>query len=377
MLSEFTPNFTVAPDEPIGYTVNVAVQRGGEDYVAFAKKRMMSTIRNKARRKLRKIPKIKNLFRKSKNTEEIKSRAAEKTLLSKGVEEPNQEAINQVIEQSKDVGHAWVKLSVYQESGAFETFSFGFIPGEDPTHPTQPVQGVVRNPDIEFEGDGNTRFLEAPVSSKKFKNGLKKIGKLQNSPPAYTTTGYNCTTFAREIAKSTGVNFPGGAGMMIPISTLGLFEKAYNPGKLYEKMGKDDDHYEVSHEEDLLDDGYEENDEGKLVSPEEVALEREATWDENNVKVLIHRNHSTLTKCADAEQIRKDLGLTEVLLGMLTSDTILDMCRGIWGSNIIEALANAYEKFGMEPPDGIKLYLWTPPDYERFKSPEWRLRRDR
>ena len=370
MLEPFRPNSGFQAGMPDKFVFTVGVARGGEDYVSFAKKRMKSTIRNKARSALRKGPGLKKFFRKSKSSAEIKKRSAEKVLSSKGVEQPGQTQIDRIINESADVGHTWVKLTLYEDGDAMGTYSFGFIPGDAPQHPTMPVTGVVRNPDIEYETESNTRFIDTPLSQSDFRNGLKKITKLHDSPPNYTTSGYNCTKFAREVAKAAGATFPGGTGMMIPISDLGLFQKAYNPGKLYEKLGGKDDVYTESPEREALESGSEMNDEGQIVSPEQAAADREANWTEDDVERALYRNRYVIHD-QDAEQIRQQTGLTKTLLEKLSADKIREMCR----DDMVEELGVVYDKLGATPPGGIEFYLWQPPAYERrFKSDEWRVR---
>ena len=318
------------------------------------------------------MPIFSKFVRKAKSSSEIKNRSAEKVLESKGVEQPGQNEINQIINQSANVGHSWIKLTLLEGGNSLGTFSFGFVPGADVQHPAQPVAGVVRNPDIAYETTANTRFIDTEVSQKNFRNGLKKVTKLHAAPPDYTTSGYNCTKFAREVAKSAGATFPGGTGLMIPISDLGLFQKAYNPGKLYDKLGASEDSYTESPEQEALETGHGMNDEGQIISPEEAAAEREANWSENDVVDQLIRNRYFVSDEHDANEITIETGLTGMLLEKLSAASIRSMARDDPGAHALYLVFNAFD---VTVPDGIDFYWWTPRGEDAdFYEPEWRIR---
>src|SRR5262249_31601604 len=149
---------------------------------------------------------------------------------------------------------SWIKLSPIGASGPIQTYSFGFIPANPgQAHgPQQAVAGSVRNPDLEFETDGNNRYLDTAVDATTDMKNLSKIGQLTAAPPNYMTIGYNCTQFTKEIARVAGASFPSKAGMMIPISDRGFMKRALSPNALYSKLGSDLGTQSTSPERDLL-----------------------------------------------------------------------------------------------------------------------------
>jgi hypothetical protein len=261
-----TPNSqTVGDDIPSQYKVTVAVARVAPEYIPMAKERMKSTIRNKARAKARSIPLLKNFVRKEKSSDAIKTKSAkkavEKVKQSQGAQDANAtlQEIQDAIANSNSTGHSWIKFSSLNDNGeAIKTYSFGFYSSQAPARPTDVVQGEVNNPDTNFEENQETRFLDTRVSAAKYAQGLARAVKLKANPPAYTTIGYNCTKFVKDVATAAGATFPSGAGMMIPFSNAGqvrLFQKALAPNLLFDKIGQSDEGYETSPEKEKLGSG--------------------------------------------------------------------------------------------------------------------------
>lgn len=261
-----TPNSQpVDNDIPSRYKVTVAVARVAPEFIPMAKERMKSTLRNKARAKVRNIPLFKNFIRKEKSSDEIKTksakRAVEKVKSSQGVQDTNatQQEIQDAIANSNSTGHSWIKFSPLNDNGeVIKTYSFGFYSTQAPGRPTDVVQGEVNNPDTNFENGTDTRFLDTSVSAAKYAKGLDKAVKLKANPPGYTTIGYNCTKFVKDVATAAGATFPSGASMMIPFSNAGqvrLFHKALAPNLLFDKIGKSDEGYDTSPEKEKLGSG--------------------------------------------------------------------------------------------------------------------------
>ncbi len=246
----FTPNaIGQREDEPPDrYVFTVAVAQENADLIPFAKKRMQSTLRNKARKQLRKVPLLKHGVNKPKTNAQIKEQTARKVITQKKGSLPRPEEVQELINSSSAVGHTWVKLSTYSQGTLQKTYSFGFWPDGGFQHPNKAVPGRVRNPDEVHEGDSSKRFMDTEITANKYQETLNKIGQRKASPPQYLLIDYNCTKFAKEMAQVAGANFPSGAGMIIPVSSKGLFHAALNPNLLYEQMGKKEGVYEQSPE---------------------------------------------------------------------------------------------------------------------------------
>jgi hypothetical protein len=260
------PNFAPASNAaPANYQVTVGVARVLPEFLPFAKERMKSTIRNKARAKLRSVPLLKGLVRKAKTGDEIKTKAAKRAVSrvkeNEGATDTtaSQQEINNVIANSDSTGHSWIKFSALDNAGQpIKTYSFGFYASAAPARPTDVVAGEVHNPDTYFEDSGDNRYLDTRVNAAKYAQGLDKAVQLKANPPAYTTIGYNCTKFVREVAKAAGASFPSGAHMMIPFSNVGqirLFQKAFAPNALYDKIEDSGKGYEDSPESQKLGSG--------------------------------------------------------------------------------------------------------------------------
>jgi hypothetical protein len=226
------------------------------EYLQFAKTRMKSTIRNKIRGFVRSVPGGGGLVRKPKTGGQIKEKAAVKAAGKGPGTDATDPAVQNIIDNSDQVGHSWIKLSPIGTNGPIQTYSFGFIPANPgQAHgPQQAVGGQVRNPDLEFEGDGQNRYLDTTVSAKAYLQALTKIAQLKANPPQYMTIGYNCTQFTKDIARSAGADFPGKAGMMIPISDRGFMKRAMSPNALYSKLGAEQDVKSTSPESEMLED---------------------------------------------------------------------------------------------------------------------------
>jgi hypothetical protein len=253
----------LSTEAPVDYKVTVAASMYMPEYLKFAKTRMKSTIRNTVRSAVREnIPGAGAFVRKHKTGKEIKEKAAIKTAGLPTGTATTDPAVKKIIENSDAVGHSWIKLSTLGATGAvIQTYSFGFLP-DDPSVPHGPqeaVPGRVRNPDLEFESysDHENIYLDTPVKAASYQKGLAKVAKLMANPPNYKTIGYNCTQFVKEVAREAGANFPGKAGMMIPISDRGFRKRALSPNALYGKLEANLGAEKTSKERDLLaDDTY-------------------------------------------------------------------------------------------------------------------------
>jgi hypothetical protein len=283
---DLTPNFSPQSEAPpVNFNVTVGVAQGLPEYMAFAKKRMRSVIRNKARAFLRGLPGLKGMFRKEKSSDEIKQRAAEKAAPQGQDGQPNPQDVARIVQNSDSVGHAWIKFTLFDAADeAITTYSFGFLPGNTPTNPQQAVAGVVRNPDLEFETDPHRRFLTSGVTAKEFLKGLRKATGLMANPPQYMTIGYNCTKFTHDVARAAGAEFPSKAGLMMPFSSLGLLKRALSPNALYDKLGKNDETETESPEGQLL------QSKDFAVSGEGTIMPVEEAFTADDIYKMIYRN---------------------------------------------------------------------------------------
>lgn len=266
-----TPNFAPrSTDDPARFEVTIAVAQGLPEYLKFAKTRMRSTIRNKARGKLKSLPVLGGLVRDAKTSAQIKDKAAKKAAPKDAAGEAADADVNRIAQESNNVGHSWLKFSTYNTTGnLIGTYSFGFIPGQAPTNPQDRVPGYVRNPDLEYEDEASRRYQSTTVPAKKYLSGLRKATTLSAAPPNYSTIGYNCTQFVKDVGKAAGAAVPSKVGLIIPISNRGLFKSAANPNKLFDKLG--DTAQTDSIESQMIGSkDYESDDNGMLVSQDEL-----------------------------------------------------------------------------------------------------------
>lgn len=332
------PNFTPNPGTPAGYSVTVAVATGMENYITFAKTRMKSTIRNKLRGFVRGIPGLGGSVRNPKSSKEIKDKAARRVLEERG-ETPDDSKVKKVLDQADSVGHAWIKFNAQDAQGnLLKTYSFGFMYGASPTHPAQKVAGLVKQPDMMFEDkDESTRFLTTNVSAKSYAQGLKRAKQIQANPPQYSTMDYNCTKFVREVAKAAGATYPGGTGMMIPVSNFGeikLFSKAYNPTLLHEKLGKQTDAVDNDSPEMRMmeNDNLMESSDGMLGRAEDIMSSKD-------IRKLIYQYQYVMDEEDRASMEKR--GLSAELLKKLTKEDIQELHE----DEI--AIAQMFQTFGL------------------------------
>ena len=104
-------------------------------------------------------------------------------------------------------GHSVVALGGEKEGKSVMQYSFGFVPQVAPQL-GQTVPGTVKNPD----GDGSEKLTGMrnnktyKVSYENFVNAAAKIRGVLGSRRAYTISGYNCTSFALDVADSAGIS---------------------------------------------------------------------------------------------------------------------------------------------------------------------------
>ena len=285
------PNFTPVAGTPAKYSITVAVAKGMEDHPLFSKKRMKSKIRNTVRSMVRGNAATNAMVRAPKTGDQIKEKAAKRVIRAEDKRAqksgaaasttPADQRAQDIMDSSDDVGHSWIKFNMLDASGQIlKTYSFGFIPAQHPDNPTVKVPGLVRNPDMEFEAEPSVRYSTTAVSSKSFAKAVERTAQLEANPPQYSTMGYNCTKFTREVAKQGSASYPGGTGMIIPIHNIGggltIRDKSYMPGRLFDKLDGKANVSDSSTEQQMLQSGkYQEDDKGTLVSKEQKRQEQE------------------------------------------------------------------------------------------------------
>ena len=248
------PKLADTPADKYVFTIAVAVEY--DDQLKFALARAHSTARNKIRGMLTKTPLFgirgskkkgegnkvikRGLFKLAapKDQEGIKAKAARQTLEQKGETDIDEQKIAQVAARSAQVGHTWVKFRKMVGSDLKEVYSYGMWPEDGYGHPSRPVPGIIRHPDVVHENaEGEKQlYLDKEVAPKNFNAGLQLAVARLKQKPDYTLTGYNCTTFAREIASKVGVSFPKAATVFPAELSKGFFQKILSPNRLYESM---------------------------------------------------------------------------------------------------------------------------------------------
>lgn len=197
------------------------------DYGKFAKERMSMTLKNK----------MKPVGKKSSKT--IKDDAAKKVIEDKeaartdGGKMTHQEKIEAIRRlNGAGVGHAFVEFQKMAPTGEELTKqTFGFFPAI-PAPPKEATPGAVTSPDP-HANERTVRRLSFEVPQLKFDAGMTKAIGMMRTPPNYTLIGFNCTVFAKEIAKEVGVSFPENAYLAVPFSG-----KIWNPNDMYDSIAE-------------------------------------------------------------------------------------------------------------------------------------------
>jgi hypothetical protein len=217
--------------------ITVAVQIKNPELLEFVKLRAKSAFRNKARKKVSKVPLIGRGVRAPKSSVEQKTSTGRRLAQAKhkaaNPDAPDMKR-HEYIEAGKtiedragtaNVGHTWIELDEDPK------LSYGLHPIK-PGHPFKSVPGIIKNPDV--PQGGKIRRMSFPISAEARDRVAAEIEKRSNSGPVYNLMTTNCTTFARDMAKEAGVPFPGGA-TVIPVGPLGFIKsKLWNPNQLYE-----------------------------------------------------------------------------------------------------------------------------------------------
>ncbi len=157
-------------------------------------------------------------------------------------DEEKLKAVKDLIAGSSQVGHTWIKLvPCDDQKKPLAEHSFGFRPLTFYNRPDLAVAGMVLYPDDSHEDDPEQMAIDYDLDEKQYYKALTRARKVLESPPDYLLTGYNCTSFAKDIVESAGQNFPKGAAMRVPAdeitALLGVgWKDAYNPNALHKSI---------------------------------------------------------------------------------------------------------------------------------------------
>ena len=268
------------------YKLTVAVARQNPNFLEYQKQRLKLTIKNKLKGSF-----LGKLFGgKKKSTEEIKKKAAKKAVKARTPalsDEAVEEEVNKLVQGSvgDNCGHSWIKLHKSQLTAEDTVDSFGFYPAEVPTHPLVPVAGEVVHPDTQHESvEGEEKLeMDYPINQVQYNKAMKKAEEIKGSSPQYKFAGYNCTTFARDIAKLGGVSMPGKAWVAPFVGKAYMPKLIYTPNAVYEAMEK------IKQKEGVRAEGSEAEEVEGLLNPdeEESQIESEVEEEEAPVRTFV------------------------------------------------------------------------------------------
>lgn len=142
---------------------------------------------------------------------DIKEKAARTVAAEKLDPKAKKEEVEAYVKRlmTADCGHSWVAFEQrnHDDQAVIDEKSFGFWPAET-GHPTDERKGSVHYPDEKYKDKSGTRKKSYAVTLSQYKAGLTEAFKWFQSPPTYTLVKRNCTVFAREMAKASGVEMP-------------------------------------------------------------------------------------------------------------------------------------------------------------------------
>ena len=258
----------VAPDlkdsTPDKHVITLSVHRSNQDYENYQKARWWLKQFNQMRSEVGityqkpRLPKIMRsgdqkdappqytTIMQKWTSQEMKMKAAFDALIARPTEDlPDLDEAEDIVDdlisnRGGGTGHTWVKFQTYVGDEMRSIDSFGFMASGTmaPTHPSKPVPGAVAHPDTSYDDggmDGEEAFADYTVEEKKYNKAYQRGLDIEQSPPPYTTFDYNCTKFARELAKTADISFP---GPMNVIPRIGKWYKTYNPNSLFAALTK-------------------------------------------------------------------------------------------------------------------------------------------
>ncbi len=136
----------------------------------------------------------------------------------------------------RSTGHSSIGMDTLRNEKLVKRYTFGFFPGTD-TKQEETVIGEVCNPDRSFDRASTKRSYR--VSYKDYLKAAAKIRGIKGSRRAYKVTGYNCTSFAIDIAKEAGINFADNEVAEDYVSSSSNYHLVDSPAALAAKLEKD------------------------------------------------------------------------------------------------------------------------------------------
>lgn len=104
----------------------------------------------------------------------------------------------------EEQGHSFVRMVAKRDGESYSSYSFGFWPLDVTPGVGSVTMGTVKNPDPD-RGEGSVIDHAFPVSYANYLRAAAKIRGVVGSQRSYSFLGYNCTSFAADIAKEAGV----------------------------------------------------------------------------------------------------------------------------------------------------------------------------
>ena len=101
-------------------------------------------------------------------------------------------------------GHSFVRMVAKRDGQSYSSYSFGFWPLAITPGTGSVTMGTVKNPDPEAL-EGSVIEHAFPISYANYLRAAAKIRGVVGSQRSYSFLGYNCTSFAADIAKEAGV----------------------------------------------------------------------------------------------------------------------------------------------------------------------------
>ena len=136
----------------------------------------------------------------------------------------------------RNTGHSSIGMDTLRDDKLVKRYTFGFFPATD-TKQEETVIGEVKNPDKSFDEASTKRSYR--VSYKDYLKAAAKIRGIKGSRRTYKVTGYNCTSFAIDIAKEAGINFADNEVAEDYVTSSSDFHLVDSPAALASKLEKD------------------------------------------------------------------------------------------------------------------------------------------
>ena len=104
----------------------------------------------------------------------------------------------------REVGHSFVRMIAKGDGKKLSSYSFGFWPLTKAAMGTV-TEGIVKNPDPDRDRE-NIITKKYPLKYYDYLRAAARIRGIMGSSRSYSFTGYNCTSFAVEVAQAAGIS---------------------------------------------------------------------------------------------------------------------------------------------------------------------------